>query len=56
MEKVEERALARGFEEIGLTVDPENRPAIQFYERLGWERRHENGSWSGKMRKRLKAE
>lgn len=36
MEQSEEDALARGFQQMHLTVATENRQAIRFYERLGW--------------------
>jgi ribosomal protein S18 acetylase RimI-like enzyme len=49
----EASAFQRGFEQMHLTVEPENRQAIAFYERLGWEKALESGVWKGRMIKRL---
>jgi ribosomal protein S18 acetylase RimI-like enzyme len=49
----EASARQRGFEQMHLTVEPENRQAIAFYERLGWQRALEAGVWKGRMIKRL---
>jgi ribosomal protein S18 acetylase RimI-like enzyme len=44
-------ARERGFDQMHLTVHPENRQAKAFYERLGWERIIQGRSWRGAMRK-----
>ena len=51
--EVERYALEQGYEQIGLTVLPENTPAVKFYEKMGWEKTLTEDSWEGKMVKRL---
>jgi hypothetical protein len=36
-----------------LTVSPSNEKAIRFYEKLGWVRETDNGTWRGLMSKHL---
>jgi len=49
----QERAGARGFDQMTLTVDPGNARAVRFYEREGWYRVADDGPWSGTMAKAL---
>jgi ribosomal protein S18 acetylase RimI-like enzyme len=49
----ESAARRGGFEQMVLTVHPENVGAVRFYERLGWSRHGAVESWSGSMRKEL---
>ena len=44
-------AVGEGFESMHLSVHPDNRQAVSFYESLGWRRAPEDdGTWSGRMR------
>lgn len=56
MDEAERIARLRDFQAMGLTVEPDNETAIRFYEKLGWARVLENGSWRGSMQKQLVAE
>ena len=56
MEFSELIAIQNGFLRMHLTVHPSNSNAITFYEKLGFERWPENGSWTGSMRKMLKTD
>ena len=51
----ESEAIARknGFEEMQLSVNPANNPAVRFYEALGWKRVIRDGMWAGEMIKLL---
>jgi ribosomal protein S18 acetylase RimI-like enzyme len=53
MQVAETVAHNRTFQEMHLTVHPKNQAAVSFYERLGWEKILENGSFQGYMRKLL---
>jgi ribosomal protein S18 acetylase RimI-like enzyme len=53
MAEAEARARTHGFRTMNLTVHPDNQRALQFYENLGWTRRHENGVWRGGMQRLL---
>lgn len=53
MSAAESAAIRRGFELMNLTVNPDNRRAIRFYERLGWERVEGGEGWTGRMIKRI---
>lgn len=53
MRELEEEAGRRGFQEMILTVNPRNTPAVAFYDRLGWERVGAGNLWKGSMRKSL---
>jgi ribosomal protein S18 acetylase RimI-like enzyme len=53
MEEAETIARSKGFDAIGLTVHPDNTPAVRFYEKLGWTRVTRNGSWQGRMTRRF---
>lgn len=53
MQEAESIAHKRGFLQMHLTVQPDNYPAIHFYERCDWERFSKDGVWSGHMRKTL---
>ncbi len=53
MMEAEGVALRKGFRSMNLTVHPTNHQAISFYERLGWARNLNDGSWSGSMCKAL---
>ena len=50
---VERYALEQGYDQIRLTVLPENTPAVKFYEKMGWEKTLRDGKWEGGMIKRL---
>jgi ribosomal protein S18 acetylase RimI-like enzyme len=51
----EAEAIARrlGFEEMNLTVNPDNYQAIRFYDSLGWQKITRGSVWSGEMVKTL---
>lgn len=54
MTLIEEDAINNGFTSIRLTVHPENKNAVKFYENLGWRRRIVKGEkWQGYMEKAL---
>jgi GNAT superfamily N-acetyltransferase len=53
MAAAEEYARASGFGECGLSVAVDNHRAVRFYLKLGWEKELEEGTWKGRMRKRL---
>ncbi len=42
-------AKLRGFDEMNLTVNPDNHRAIRFYESLGWRKVMRGSAWSGEM-------
>lgn len=52
----EEEALRYGRSEICLTVHPENKKAVQFYENQNWQRRMTADLWTGTMVKTLNKE
>lgn len=53
MLRSERAARERGFGQMHLTVNPQNTPAVRFYEGLGWERVLQGERWTGRMEKRL---
>jgi hypothetical protein len=53
MKESESVARQRGFDQIGLTVHPQNHQAVRFYEALLFEKVHQKGVWQGLMRKQL---
>lgn len=52
---MESEAIARrqGFDEMNLSVNPDNYRAIRFYDSLGWQKATREGVWSGEMVKTL---
>lgn len=52
MVESEKAAKELGFSEMDLTVHPENKKAVLFYENLGWFSNEEK-PWKGRMRKKL---
>jgi ribosomal protein S18 acetylase RimI-like enzyme len=46
-------ARLRGFDEMNLTVNPDNHQAIRFYNSLGWRKVTGGSVWSGEMVKSL---
>lgn len=55
MSDAETAACLNGFTRMHLTVDIDNRRAIRFYERLGWDREPLGDRWAGRMVRRLSA-
>jgi ribosomal protein S18 acetylase RimI-like enzyme len=53
MKKAEEMANEWQFQQMRLSVHPENHQAVGFYKSLGWEEYSDNGVWNGKMIKPL---
>jgi ribosomal protein S18 acetylase RimI-like enzyme len=53
MAEAENLARRQGFEEMGLSVNPGNRQAVEFYERLNWIRFSKDSVWKGQMKKSL---
>ena len=53
MQEAERVAREKGFEAMDLSVHPDNVVAVQFYERLKWEKVFQKGSWQGVMKKAL---
>jgi ribosomal protein S18 acetylase RimI-like enzyme len=53
MAEAEHAARRQGFREMGLTVNPGNQQAVEFYERLNWTRFSKDSVWSGEMKKSL---
>jgi ribosomal protein S18 acetylase RimI-like enzyme len=53
MSSLEAAAIDRGFDRMHLSVNPDNIRAVRFYERLGWDRRHEGEEWKGLMTKTI---
>ncbi|MFA7407280.1 MAG: GNAT family N-acetyltransferase [Anaerolineaceae bacterium] len=53
MREVECLALANGYSELHLSVEPENIPATKFYEKLGWYKIPSDSDWNGQMAKNL---
>ena len=51
MTRAEEAAQRMNYSEMLLTVQPKNKKAVAFYERLQWQKIARNGEWSGEMRK-----
>ena len=56
MAEVEKLAREFRFAAMGLTVHPNNEPAICFYKRLGWSPVDTGGHWQGRMEKALDEE
>ena len=52
LEEAKQEAQSRGFARMHLSVSPENGKAIRFYEREGWQKVDEEGTWKGQMQKR----
>lgn len=52
---MESEAIAKrqGFNEMNLTVSPDNYRAIRFYDSLGWQKVTRESAWSGEMVKSL---
>lgn len=50
----EKEAVKYGYRQICLTVHPDNKKAVRFYEKLNWQKLQPNGLWSGAMVKLLK--
>jgi GNAT superfamily N-acetyltransferase len=53
MQRAEELAWENGYEQLHLSVHPDNLPAVKFYEKLGWEKLVGESDWTGKMFKSL---
>ena len=53
MAEAEDAARRQGFQEMGLTVNPGNHQAVEFYERLNWIRFSKDSAWTGHMKKSL---
>lgn len=54
MDQCEHYAMTKNFDVMDLTVDVNNLPTIQFYDRLGWSKvLSSGGSWLGRMEKHL---
>ncbi len=53
MHEMETIGRAGGFEVMDLTVSPDNKQAVGFYERLDWQRVPQDGHWTGLMVKHL---
>ncbi|NQU35416.1 MAG: GNAT family N-acetyltransferase [Bacteroidetes bacterium] len=53
MDHSEKYARENNFKIMCLTVRPENRNAVQFYEHIGWVKEGDLESWQGRMRKVL---
>jgi hypothetical protein len=53
MHHMEDIARKYSFDEMHLTIDPDNQGASEFCYRLGWEKTSTKGEWSGEMRKSL---
>ena len=53
METAENRAITNGYQQMHLSVHPENIPAVRFYEKLGWYKIPPGENWYGKMTKKL---
>lgn len=53
MTKVETIARQQGFQQMRLTVHPTNHQAVEFYQRLGWEKNLMSDIWGGSMDKSL---
>jgi len=51
--EVEKYASSNGYSRLHLSVHPENLPAVNFYEKLGWERSSSTENWDGKMFKKI---
>ena len=49
----ESTAKKKGFNNLRLSVDVENLAAINFYEKLGWEKFQKNNMWDGLMVKAI---
>jgi ribosomal protein S18 acetylase RimI-like enzyme len=53
MRAIEKKAVESGYSQMHLSVHPDNLPAVNFYQRLGWQKSTSDGEWDGKMFKRL---
>jgi GNAT superfamily N-acetyltransferase len=53
MDDAENEAVRLGFKKMHLTVNPQNRKAIRFYEKLNWSKTSQDEAWRGSMVKVL---
>lgn len=53
MNDAEKEAIKYGYERIGLTVNPDNKNAVSFYEKLNWKKTQSDDLWNGSMTKAL---
>ncbi len=53
MRNAETTARTLGFNQMHLTVNPENDQAVRFYEKLNWKKSPTVDGWTGSMRKAL---
>jgi len=53
MDAVSSAAMQQGESRIGLTVRPENKSAVDFYLRIGWQKDFAQNPWKGAMYKQL---
>jgi ribosomal protein S18 acetylase RimI-like enzyme len=53
MTRAEEAAHRMNYSEMLSTIQPQNKEAVAFYERLQWQKVARNGVWSGQMRKAI---
>lgn len=49
----EEEAVKCGYQRMHLTVSPDNKKAIKFYENLNWQKLSQDNKWNGSMIKML---
>ena len=54
MRDAEDEAVKYGYESICLTVHPDNKTAVKFYEKQNWQRFRQSDLWDGAMIKLLK--
>lgn len=52
----ETEAIKCGFEQMDLSVHPNNRKAVRFYEKLGWTKIPSGDAWKGVMIKNIQAQ
>ena len=55
MRTAEISASTLGFDQMHLTVSPDNHQAIRFYEKLNWKKSPSLDRWTGSMRKALRS-
>ena len=53
LKRSEDIAIEHNFQNLRLTVHPQNLPAVRFYEKTGWEKIHTEGQWEGQMMKSI---
>jgi ribosomal protein S18 acetylase RimI-like enzyme len=53
IEEAERYARYNNYSDMQLSVNPNNKNAVNFYEHLGWQKENELDKWTGRMKKKI---